>query len=310
MVSKYHGLVSYTYSDLCTSFVFLPEIPRGCTFEVLNSSIVDEETREEVVIEIAEVLESTGIPNIAAVFSTPLGGIPANSGEMSTGNETTDEPLKALYRAIAKEFEVEATEEGYNNFSEAVSQITEAKVAACEDGASISEDDVPRLANEYRALKEDVVANIVEMREIFGKMLCLSERDHEERKRKRRDFHCTEKDHCICPDIGDLVCVCQFFACLDPDDDIKPIMGLKDVNVAEGLPCLAFVVDTTGSMHSEIEAAKAVITDHIRSEREGPGCYVLQPFNDYGDGDIRSKVYVCECHYSALCYHILEKWQA
>ena len=49
---------------------FIPEIPRGCTYEVLNSSVIEEEIREEVVIEIAEVLESIGIPNITAVFST------------------------------------------------------------------------------------------------------------------------------------------------------------------------------------------------------------------------------------------------
>ena len=39
---------------------------------------------------------------------------------MSTGNETSDEPLKTMYRTIAKVFEVETTEEGYDNFAEAV----------------------------------------------------------------------------------------------------------------------------------------------------------------------------------------------
>ena len=294
---EYHSLVSHSRSDLYTCYVFLPEIPRGCTYEVLNSSVIEEEIREEVVIEIAEVLESIGIPNITAVFSThtPLEDILAGSGEISAGNETTDQPLKTVYRAIAKEFEVETTEEGYDNFAEAVSQITEAKIAACEDSASVSEDDVPRLASEYRGLKEDVVANIIEMRNIFGKMLCLSERDHEERKRKRRDFHCPERKDCKCPESGKLVCVCEFFACLDPDDDIKPIMGLIDVFVELGfLPCLAFAVDTTGSMGEEIEAAKEIIRNLSRSEEDSPVCYVLQPFNDLQNGffDPASK---CAC---------------
>ena len=283
---KYHSLVSHSCSDLCTCYVFLPEIPRGCTYEVLSSSVMEEEIREEVVIEIAEVLESIGIPNITAVFSTPLGdNILAGSGEMSTGNETSDEPLKTVYKTIAKVFEVETTEEGYDNFAEAVSQITEAKVVACEAGANVSEDDIPRLASKYRALKEDVRKNIAEMRNIFGKMLCLSERDHEERKRKRRDFHCPDRKDCKCPDSGELVCVCEFFACLDPDDDIKPIMGLIDVfDEHFGFPCLAFAVDTTGSMREEIEAAKGVIRNLLSSEEDGPICYVLQPFNDYQDG--------------------------
>ena len=69
---KYHSLVSYSCSDLCTCYVFIPEIPRGCTYEVLSLSVMEEEIREEVVIEIAEVLDSIGIPNITAVFNTPL----------------------------------------------------------------------------------------------------------------------------------------------------------------------------------------------------------------------------------------------
>ena len=270
--------------------MFLPEIPRGCTYEVLTSIAMEAETRKEVVIEIAEVLESISFPDITAVFSThtPLADILAGSGEMSSGDETTDELLKTLYRAIAKVFEVETTEEGYDNFTEAVSQITEAKVIACEDGAGVSEDDIPRLAGEYRALKKDVMANIAEMRNIFGKMLCLRERDHEERKRKRRNFHCPERKDCQCPDPTsdeDLICVCQFFTCLDPNDDIKPIMGLIDVVREVGsLACLAIAVDTTGSMRQEIEAAKEVIRNLLSSEEDGPACYVLQPFNDYRDG--------------------------
>ena len=269
---------------------FLPEIPRGCTYEVLTSSVMEAETRKEVVVEIAEVLESIGIPNITAVFNTPLGdNILAGSGEMSSGDETTDEPLKTLYRAIAKEFEVETTEEGYDNFAEAVSQITEAKVVACEDSASVSEDDIPRLASEYRALKENIMANIAEMRDIFGIMLCLSERDHEERKRKRRDFHCPERKDspcrkdCCCPPDKVVIYVCEFFECKDRCD-IPPIMGLMDVFEMGKLPCLAFAVDTTGSMREEIEAAKTVIRNLLWSEEDGPICYVLQPFNDYGDG--------------------------
>ena len=47
------------------------------------------------------------------------------------------------------------------------------------------------------------------------------------------------------------------------------------------LPCLAFAVDTTGSMGEEIEAAKEIIRNLSRSEEDSPVCYVLQPFNDY-----------------------------
>ena len=268
----------------------LSEIPRGCTYEVLTSSVMEAETREEVVIEIAEVLESIGFPNITAVFNTPLGGILAGSGEMSSGDETNDEPLKTLYRAIAKEFEIETAEEVYDNFAEAVNQITEAKIAACEDGASVSEDDIPRLASKYRALKEDVMANIVEMRDIFGTMLCLSKRDHEERKRSSTpgEYCLSRKSvNCSCRAYENITCVCQFFDCHDSNDAILPILGIfvDEIN----LPCLAFVVDTTSSMTKEIELAQQVMKNFLASEEDDPYCYVLQPFNDFGDDDPRSK---------------------
>ena len=54
--------------------------------------------------------------------------------------------------------------------------------------------------------------------------------------------------------------------------------------IKDDLQCLAFVVDTTGSMYNEIEAAQEVIQSFIRSEEElnVVGCYILMPFNDYG----------------------------
>ena len=235
-------------------------------------------------------MESIGIPNITAVFSTSLH---EDSQEKGSGNATTNEsPLKTVYEALAKEFEVETSEKGYTNFAEAVNQITEAKVAACEDGSGLSEGDVPRLANKYGVLKEDFVANVVELRGIFGKMMCLSEKEHEDRKRMRRDSYCPDRKDCKCPGNESLIiCVCEFFDCLDPEDNIKPIMGISyipDISV----PCLAFIVDTTGSMETEISAVKEVIRTFLSSEEGtytskrlyGPGCYVLQPFNDYKNG--------------------------
>ena len=75
--------------------------------------------------------------------------------------------------------------------------------------------------------------------------------------------------------------MCEFFACLDSDYDLPAIFGL---DVIEGKPCLAFTVDTTGSMGEEIDAVKAVVRNFLASEEDGPGCYVLQPFNDYANG--------------------------
>ena len=270
--------------------LFFIEIGRGCTFEVLNSSVSEEEGRIEVVEEISEVLTSIGIPiaipNITTLLN-PLAGL-GGGRRVETGNETEEDempmeqpPLKVVYEVIAEELEVEASDEGYSNFVEAVSQVTEAKEAACEGDEIVDSADVPRLVREYRTLRENVTENIVQLREVFGKMLCIKETSHEERRRKR-DSHCPKV--CTCPPGGlfdeSIRCVCEFFACMDPTRDLKPILGLLDIFVEEGFPCLSLVVDTTGSMSDEIEAAKHVIHNFLSSEEHEPGCYVLLPFND------------------------------
>ena len=230
-------------------------------------------------MEITEVLDSIGISVVLEVSRV----VPQIGAE---SNMTDELPLKVAYRAIAKEFKVEATDEGYGNFAEAVSVVTEAKEVACEGGGSVSAADVPRLAREYRTLKENVQKNIAQLRNIFGKMLCISEKDNERPRRKRQGSECPTRDDCKCPTSGvsGVNCVCEFFTCLDPDDDLRPILGLYDIDPGDlGFPCLALVVDTTGSMHEEIDAAKVVIRNFLSSGEDGPGCYILQPFNDYGD---------------------------
>ena len=180
---------------------------------------------------------------------------------------------------------MEATDEGFSNFTVAITEITEAKTAACEGEESVSEADIPRLGREYRALRGDIEGNIARIREIFGKMLCLSDKGHEERRKKRQSSICPDFGApCFCPPEGEVICVCEFFACLSAEDDIMPILGIVDVIVDEGFPCLAFAVDTTGSMSGEIAAAKEVIINFVRGEEDGPGCYVLQPFNDLRNG--------------------------
>ena len=270
----------------CKPLLFNTEISKGCTYELINASLSEDETREEVVVEIAEALESL-LPISAGGNGTgPLRSI--LGGGVPDSNETSDEPpLKVIYAAIVEEFEVEATDEGFSNFTAAITEITEAKTAACEGEDSVSEADIPRLGREYRALRGDIERNIARIRDIFGKMLCLSDKGHEERRRKRQGFTCPEYgDPCSCPPEEEIICVCEFFACLSAEDDIMPILGIADVYVDDmGYPCLAIAVDTTGSMWQEIAAAKEVIRNFLSSEKDGPSCYVLQPFNDLINND-------------------------
>ena len=100
--------------------------------------------------------------------------------------------------------------------------------------------------------------------------------------RGRRQLVCPPCDRCTCPPggiTGDIICTCEFFKCLDPGDAFKSILGF-DMDEE----CLAFVIDTTGSMSGEIDAAKEITLNFLRSEEEIGvlGCYVLVPFNDVG----------------------------
>ncbi|CAI8010971.1 hypothetical protein GBAR_LOCUS7143, partial [Geodia barretti] len=201
--------------------------------KVVNASLSEEETRDEVVVEIVEALESV----LGGIGSSPLGSILGDG--VLTPNETSDEPpLRIVYTALAEEFEVKTTDEGFNNFTEAITQITEAKEAACEGEHGVSEADIPSLGREYRSLRGDIQGNIDRIRDIFGKMLCLSERSHEARRRKRQDpSECPEYgEPCFCPLKGPKTCVCEFFACLDPEDDIQPILGIENVDVRKDFP--------------------------------------------------------------------------
>lgn len=82
----------------------------------------------------------------------------------------------------------------------------------------------------------------------------------------------------------DLLCPCEFFDCLDARDQLQPVF-LEFPATA----CLAFVVDTTGSMKDEIEVTKRVIKDFLGSE-ESLGCYMLVPFNDVESDPIKSEL--------------------
>lgn len=97
-------------------------------------------------------------------------------------------------------------------------------------------------------------------------------------------MECPLRGDCTCPPDGisvDITCTCEFFACLDVEDHLGPIFGFS--SLVQG-PCLAFIVDTTGSMSAEITAIRRVIEEFLRSEEavNELRCYILVPFNDLG----------------------------
>ncbi len=86
-------------------------------------------------------------------------------------------------------------------------------------------------------------------------------------------------EDCECPEI--VTRPCEFFACLNPSE-VKFIIGFGGI-IGRNEPCIGFVIDTTGSMVEEIAATKRVILTFMASQAEATECYILVPFNDYGD---------------------------
>ena len=260
-----------------------PEPEVGCTIELFVLAATREKEQQKVVETVQEILPG--------VFPT----------SNSTINDTTSggASLTTVYDSLTKEFGVNKSNDGYSKFVEAVNEITEAKQEACSGDVRPGVNNVSRLVQEFRAALGTAQRDLLKLRTIFGKMLCIEDeiKKLKSKGRERRQepipecgglrTDCFERtpEECTCPPgglDGDCIfCPCEFFRCLDPEDDLKPILGF----VADDIQCLAFVVDTTGSMGDDIAAARAVIQSFIRSEEElnEVGCYILMPFNDVND---------------------------
>ncbi len=240
-----------------------PHPEKGCSVEVVVLAASEERERVEVLENIKSALPPELFPDILPT--------PANS------TNDTEDILPTLYSSLVEEFDERPSESGYSKFVEAITEITQAHSEACSapPDSRVQSTDIPRLVQEYVTLKNSS-ANLEDLRRVFGKMLCIHS---EVSGRKRRDTLCP--DPCTCPvgglAVGDFWCVCQFFRCLDPDDDWEPLFGF-DYYLGQSL---GFVVDTTGSMAQEISAAKKVITDMItREENVDVLAYVLTPYKD------------------------------
>lgn len=196
---------------------------------------------------------------------------------LSTANDT-DDILLTLYNSLAGAYNETPTEKGYTKFFEAFSEITQVHSEACSGPADsrVQPADIPGLVEEYVALKSSS-DDLGDLREVFGKMLCIESQGA--RRRRSKAPSCPEP--CTCPEGGlaggDFWCSCQFFRCLDPEDDLQPLFGFE----YDKLQSLGFVLDNTGSMGNELRAAKEVITHMITVEEDIEVLsYILTPYRD------------------------------
>ena len=235
------------------------------------------------------VLTTTQERNQKAVVEDVVTVLPSILMNTTDSEPTSREELfVSVYTSLAEDFGRVKSDTGYTNFVEAVTEITGAHQEACSGPPDErpTSDDVPSLVQQFITV---TLSEAQELRRIFGEMLCIKFSDDPSARRKRQDP--LDAGPCagvVCPVGGfDYVLeACEFFVCLDNDIENKYGERLEAVfgflNIDTPLPCLGFVVDTTGSMRSEIRAVQDLILSFVSSEQDEPACYVITPFNDYG----------------------------
>lgn len=201
--------------------------------------------------------------------------------------------IKAVYTSLSEKFGFNYSEPRFNSFVEAVTEISSVEEEACTVGNAhaVSSDNFPELVTEFNNAFSGTgrSRNLTAIRSVYGKMLCIVRQGTSTTRRHKRmhtdcdPLHlCSPVDNIKCPDGGIAVasCPCQFFRCLDPDMLFSTIFGWEPLSKQ----CLAFVIDTTGSMTDDIDDARTVILDFVRAEEHLGifGCYMLVPFNDVG----------------------------
>ena len=279
--SKYYNFF-YSRTVRLSVFCILIDVPvvgstHTCSAEDLSLVTLQVESEDAVVNTIQAVFPRLNLTMEERLHSSP----PTVDGLLTPFVEVSE----LLYDVISSVYRLNRTKSGLNKFMEAIGEISSGYALACSSPPEVrpSIDDIPKLMNDFQVAYDE--QNTLNIRFICGQMLCLHDRlsasEKQGRERRQTDHGSSECKNCTCPSGGitrNIVCPCEFFACLDEGDKIKSIF--TDTNPFR---CLAFVIDTTGSMKDEINLATEVVKDFIRSV-EDEGCYLLVPFNDDGNG--------------------------
>ncbi len=215
--------------------------------------LVDEldEDREVTVVKIVDVL-----PNVLPSIS------------ISDINNQEE-----LYQLVAQSFNQTVSSTSRASFVNAIDNIQR---SYSECNVSEEKPSSVMLSKLFEDFKRATLAsrkNATNAQNIFGQFLCI--RDYENTKSRRIKRQST----CSCPE--SVESACHFFACIDAKE-MEVLLGFGNADSDE--PCIAFVVDTTGSMGPEITATRNVILQFLKAQADSTRCYMLVPFNDHGVG--------------------------
>ena len=222
-----------------------------------------------------------------------------------------------LFEALTSAFQIETTEDDFTNFQVALDQITDSYFEACYGSADERPTPTDAGALIYTLiagvnnLTEDNAEELLpEIRKAFGRITCLLQLySYDELLNSTSNTTVvppiapTPASATVTPTAtpaptntstpvnctnlgGTYISIVVFYQCIH-SNDLQPIFGLGPIVNIDGEDvalkrCIGFVVDTTGSMGSEISYVKELIIDFLESESTLPACYALVDFNDYG----------------------------
>ncbi len=239
-------------------------------------------------IELEQNATTEAIREIQNLVSFQISSNNVSSNNATSRNGTAEE---SLYSNIAASLNITETDDSRNDFVEALDVITDAYFKACygPENEKPSPMEGPQLVSELITLLENRT-DFTLMREVYGKLLCLEE------------FAGITKRAVDLETCSQATSIMKLYKCLDDRDNdtiacifnISPRRSCRNSVAAfsgrSRSNCIAFVVDTTGSMADEIAAARDIITNFIQSEEDiFTLCYILVAFNDYGYSILESE---------------------
>ena len=266
----------------CTSF------NESILTRIINATTLDAQINLTASI-VADILPEFSISKpdeVGEAYTITIHSGHSFNQSITTRIGTPDDTLREIYTNLANHYDRSVNEGGYRKFLEAVNEISVAKEEACRNASGIISMPLQLLIQEFVTSYKMKDESAHSIRSIYGKLLCLNntiDSDSSNSSRRRRD---SDSDICECPPDGfdsdfTFCDFCDFYACFT-DDVIEDIFFGPQYLI--DFQCLAFVIDTTGSMSTEINTAKDIILNFVQSEQDigRDGCYLMVEFNDVG----------------------------
>ena len=110
--------------------------------------------------------------------------------------------FKHVYTYLSETFNVAPSEAKFNNFVEAITEISIAGGEACSGSDSLSTADIPEIVLKFNQFfSAGKSGDITEIRSLYGQILCIKRHEQApDTNRSKRSTHCPEESNCDCPE--------------------------------------------------------------------------------------------------------------